>query len=192
MSKLSKPMLDALEEIGKGYDTTARPTTLKALETREYIVLGDDTTPHALTESGKANFGMYFGLDNLKTDPAGSDDHIAEYFEEEQNEEDDATYLDRNYVPGDMTTAEHVDLTTGADNTTASSTPETPVEAVEGLTAYLDTPHVVPNRKERRGWRKIRAVFNRTRAKVQDRRVSENARKESARKVRRGTRKMGV
>lgn len=191
MSKLSKPMLDALEEIGKGYNTTARLTTLKALETREYIVLGDDTTSHTLTESGRANFGMYFGLDNLKTDQAPQfaewekellgDDHIAEYL---ANEGDD-TYLDRNYVPGDMTTAEYLELTT-------VSTPETAVEAVPGLEAYLDTPHVVPNRSDRRGWRRVRAVFNRTRAKINDRRVSERVQTENRRKVRKGVRRVSA
>lgn len=180
MSKLSKPMLDALEEIGKGYDTTARPVTLKALETREYIVLGDDTTPHTLTESGKANFGVYFGLDNLKSTP---EPQVAEW--EKELLGDDDTYLDRNYVPGDMTTEEYASLTT-------SSTSETTVEAVPGLEAYLDTPHVVPNRKERRGWARMRAVFNRTRARLNDHRVSERTQVENSRKVRKGLRKAGA
>jgi hypothetical protein len=165
--KLSRPMMDALREIHQGEISTARTQTLKALEARGYVTLTVDGFP-SLTEAGKANAVMYFG--EIQPSPT-SDAFVATTFDVTQADNHIADYFEEE---------------------TTASTSETAVEAVPGLEAYLDTPHVVPNRSDRRGWRKVRAVFNRTRAKVQDRRTAESVRKENSRKVRKGLRKASV
>lgn len=167
----------------------------------------------AYEETSGATFDDFLAvLPNLSPVPNG-DERIAEYL----SDESDTTYLDRNYVPGDMTGDDYHALTTetasqnagdetntapegevcndptcwacapedsadGTDTTSEGDTAIDPVnaaqgvsdasentrEAVPGLEKLLDTPHVVPNRKDKRNRRRIVRAFNRLFARKRD------------------------
>lgn len=121
-------------------------------------------------ETSGATFDDFLAvLPNLSPVPNG-DERIADYLASE----DDPTYLDRNYTPGDMTDDQYRSLTTEtpsenvSDGTDTTPEGEDTREAVPGLEKLLDTPRVVPNRKDKRKRRRIIRAFNRLFARKRD------------------------
>lgn len=198
MSNLSGPMRYALEnsfvtETGLyGFTSDVRTQTITGLIKRGLVFRDDyDNTPY-LNKTGEAVRAELIAPDQGDVNPvpttddvtrmmgnpvewvestlAARDERIAEYLASE----DDPTYLDRNYTPGDMTDDQYRSLTTetpsqnAADGTDTTPEGEDTREAVPGLEKLLDTPHVVPNRKDKRNRRRIIRAFNRLFARKRD------------------------
>lgn len=182
MSNLSKPMRDVImAATDEGLLTVGAARTVTALKTRGLV----DDSGLNLLPAGMAVRAELLSADQGDVNPredqyaewervnAGADKHITDYLADE----DDRTYLDRNYTPGDMTEEQYRSLTTETPSQNAVETTndnpegEDTREAVPGLTKLLDTPHVVPNRKDKRNRKRIVRAFNRLFARKRDQAV---------------------
>lgn len=211
MSNLSQPMRDVImAATDEGLLTVGAARTVTALKTRGLV----DDSGLNLTDAGKAVRAELIAPDQGDVNPvpttddvtrmmgnpvewvestlAARDERIAEYLASE----DDPTYLDRNYTPGDMTDDQYRSLTTetpsqnAADGTDTTPEGEDTREAVPGLEKLLDTPHVVPNRKDKRNRRRIIRAFNRLFARKRDEQTKK--RTDAAKAARKRGRKVAV
>lgn len=154
MSNLSQPMRDVLTAAtDEGLLTAGAARTVTALKTRGLV----DDSGLNLTDAGKAVRAELIAPDQGDVNPVQQyaewerellgDDRIAEYLSEEATE----------------TASQNA-----ADETNTGSEGEDTREAVPGLEKLLDTPRVVPNRKDKRKRRRIVRAFNRLFARKRD------------------------
>lgn len=155
MSNLSQPMRDVIMgATDEGLLTVGAPRTVTALKTRGLV----DDSGLNLTPAGKAVRAGLTAPDQGDVNPPVEqyaewerellgDDHIAEYLAQEATE----------------TASQNA-----ADETNPPSEGEDTQEAVPGLEKLLDTPRLVPNRKDKRNRRRIVRAFNRLFARKRD------------------------
>lgn len=175
MSNLSAPMRYALEnsfvtETGLyGFTSDVRTQTITGLITRGLAFRDDfDNTPY-LNKTGEAVRAGLIAPDQGDVNPSEGDNHIAEYLTAEATETPS-----QNAIDGPDTGPEGQDTR----------------EAVPGLEKLLDTPHVVPNRKDKRKRRRIVRAFNRLFARKRDEQTKK--RTDAAKAARKRGRKVSV
>lgn len=166
MSNLSKPMRDVITgATDEGLLTVGASRTVTALKTRGLV----DDSGLNLTDAGMAVRAELIAPDQGDVNPSEGDNHIAEYLAAEATET-----ASQNAADGPDTNPEGQDTQ----------------EAVPGLEKLLDTPHVVPNRKDKRKRRRIVRAFNRLFARKRDEQTKK--RTDAAKAARKRGRKVSV
>lgn len=166
MSNLSQPMRDVIMgATDEGLLTVGAARTVTALKTRGLV----DDFGLNLTDAGKAVRAGLIAPDQGDVNPSEGDQHIAEYLAAEATE----------------TTSQNA-----ADETNPPSEGEDTQEAVPGLEKLLDTPRLVPNRKDKRNRRRIVRAFNRLFARKRDEQTKK--RTDAAKAARKRGRRVSV
>jgi hypothetical protein len=191
MSNLSQPMRDVImAATNEGLLTVGAARTVTALKTRGLV----DDSGLNLTDAGKAVRAELIAPDQGDVNPTpttndvtamvgnpvewvnstltASDERIAEYLATEGEVCNDPTCwacapedsADDTEIPSEGDTG--IDPVNAAQG--VSDAPEDTREAVPGLEKLLDTPHVVPNRKDKRNRKRIIRAFNRLFARKRD------------------------
>lgn len=178
MSNLSQSMRDVIMgATDEGLLTVGAPRTVTALKTRGLVF---DALPLSLTPAGKAVRAELTAPNQGDVNPPVEqyaewerellgDDHIAEYLAQEATE----------------TASQNA-----ADETNPRSEGEDTQEAVPGLEKLLDTPRLVPNRKDKRNRRRIVRAFNRLFARKRDEQTKK--RTDAAKAARKRGRRVSV
>lgn len=196
MSNLSKPMRDVITgATDEGLLTVGAPRTVTALKTRGLV----DDSGLNLTDAGMAVRSELTAPDQgdvnppveqyaewEKSIPLMSDERIAEYLTAESTETASQNAADdTDTAPEGDTAIDPVNAAQGV-----SDAPEDTREAVPGLEKLLDTPRVVPNRKDRRNRRRVIVAFNRLFSRVRDKETKR--RTDAAKAARKRGRKVSV
>lgn len=161
MSNLSKPMRDVITgATDEGLLTVGASRTVTALKTRGLV----DDSGLNLTDAGMAVRAELIAPDQGDVNPSEGDNHIAEYLAAEATETASQNAADGPDTNPEGDTA--IDPVNAAQGVSDAS--EDTQEAVPGLEKLLDTPHVVPNRKDKRNRKRIIRAFNRLFARKRD------------------------
>jgi hypothetical protein len=172
MNNLSKPMRDVIEAAtDEGLLTAGAARTVMALKTRGLV----DDAGLSLTDAGKAVRAELLSENQGDVNPTADD--VASMTGDPVSWVGSVVKPQEQYAEWEreLLADARVDPNTGvpvADSPveTTNDTPEgeDPREAVPGLEKLLDTPHVVPNRKDRRNRKRIMRAFNRLFARKRD------------------------
>lgn len=185
MSNLSKPMRDVLMgATDEGLLTVGAPRTVTALKTRGLV----DDSGLNLTDAGRAVRAGLIAPDQGDVNPTPENgEQFAEWEREllgtETASQNAADSTDTS--PEGDTAIDPVNASQGV-----SDASEDTREAVPGLEKLLDTPRVVPNRKDKRKRRRIIRAFNRLFARKRD--EQSKKRTDAAKAARKRGRKVSV
>lgn len=170
MSNLSQPMRDVLmAATDEGLLTAGAARTVTALKTRGLV----DDSGLNLTDAGKAVRAELIAPDQGDVNPVPTTDDVTRMMGNPVEwVESTLTPPVEQYADWERELLAEEDTETpsqnSADETNTGSEGEDTREAVPGLEKLLDTPHVVPNRKDKRNRRRIIRAFNRLFARKRD------------------------